>query len=62
MAENQVRKFTQGIPKIEWVKIRERKEELDLVILGLAYYTMLNDRYGSQRNWKRFVKRNQRRY
>ena len=57
-----MRKFTQGIPKIEWVKIRERKEELDLVILGLAYYTMLNDRYGLLRDWKRFVKRNQRRY
>ena len=57
-----MRKFTQGIPKIEWVKIRERTEELDLVILGLACYTMLNDRYGPLRNWKRFVKRNQRRY
>ena len=37
-----MQKFTQGIPKIEWVKIRERNVELDLVILGLACFTMLN--------------------
>ena len=41
-AEKQVRKFSKGIPKIEWVKTRARNEALDLVVLGLACYTMLN--------------------
>ena len=41
-AEKQVRKFNKGIPKIDWVKTRVRNEALDLVVLGLACYTMLN--------------------
>ena len=31
-----------GIPRIEWVKSRARNEALDLSVLNLAYYTMLN--------------------
>ena len=40
-AEKQVRKFTHGIQKIEWVKIRGRNEALDLVVFALACFTML---------------------
>ena len=40
-AVKKVRKLTQGIQKIEWVKIRERNEALDLVVFALACFTML---------------------
>ena len=41
-AEKAVKKYSKGIPRIEWVKIRARNEALDLSVLNLACYTMLN--------------------
>ena len=42
MAEKAVKRYSKGIPRIEWVKTRARNEVLDLSVLKPATYTKLN--------------------
>ena len=41
-AEKAVRRYSKGIPRIEYIKIRPRNEALDLAVLNLAAFAMLN--------------------
>ena len=41
-AEKAVKRFSKGIPRIEYIKMRPRNEALDLAVLNLAAFAMLN--------------------
>jgi len=41
-AEKAVKRYSKGIPRIEYVKMRPRNEALDLAVLNLAAFAMLN--------------------
>ena len=41
-AEKAVHRYSKGIPRIEYIKIRPRNEALDLAVLNLAAFAMLN--------------------
>ena len=41
-AEKAVRRYSKGIPRIEYIKIRPNNEALDLAVLNLASFAMLN--------------------
>ena len=41
-AEKAVKRYSKGIPRIEYIKLRPRNEALDLAVLNLAAFAMLN--------------------
>jgi len=41
-AEKAVKRYSKGIPRIEYIKMRPRNEALDLAVLNLAAFAMLN--------------------
>ena len=41
-SEKAVKRYTRGIPRIEYIKLRPRNEALDLAVLNLASFAMLN--------------------
>jgi phage terminase large subunit GpA-like protein len=41
-AEKAVKRYTRGIPRIEYIKLRPRNEALDLAVLNLAAFAMMN--------------------
>ena len=41
-AEKAVRRYSKGIPRIEYIKIRPRNEALDLAVLNLAGFALMN--------------------
>jgi phage terminase large subunit GpA-like protein len=41
-AEKAVKRYTRGIPRTEYIKLRPRNEALDLTVLNLASFAMLN--------------------
>ena len=41
-SEKAVRLYSKGIPRIEYIKIRPRNEALDLAVLNLAGFALMN--------------------